>query len=113
MVPCLLKRRSRGRLTAGRVDCYRRALDTRKINFRHVFGKDACMPGDEDDDLYDEEFDFVDDDESEDDEEVAESNSEAGEEPAEEDADAERGEGEEEVDEYGRPAPQANYVVHI
>jgi hypothetical protein len=72
------------------------------------------MPSDEDDDLYDEEFDFVDDDESDEEEEAGEEDSEAGEEPAaEEDADAERAEGEEDVDEYGRPAPQANYVVHI
>jgi hypothetical protein len=74
------------------------------------------MPHEEDEDLYDEEFDFVDDDDSDEEEEGGEENSESGEEAvAEENADAERGEreGEEEVDEYGRPAPQANYVVHI
>jgi hypothetical protein len=74
------------------------------------------MPRDEDEDLYEEEFDFVDEDESDEEEEAGEEDSEGGEEAvAEEDADAERGEGEgeEEVDEYGRPAPQANYVVHI
>jgi len=72
------------------------------------------MPSEEDDDLYDEEFDFVDEDDSEEEEQAADEDSENGEEPAgEDDADRERGEGEEDVDEYGRPAPQANYVVHV
>jgi hypothetical protein len=70
------------------------------------------MAADEDEDLYDEEFDFVDDDD-----EVAED----GVAEVEEDAavDEDRGEdsggeeGEEVVDEYGRPEPAANYVVHI
>jgi hypothetical protein len=65
------------------------------------------MAPEDDDDLYDEEFDFVDD------EEEAESDVEepvsAGEESPLED----RAGDEEEVDEYGRPQPQANYVVHI
>src|SRR3954449_7136871 len=72
------------------------------------------MPSEEDDDLYDEEFDFVDEDDSEEEEQAADEDSENGEEaPGEDDADRERGEGEEDVDEYGRPAPQANYVVHV
>jgi hypothetical protein len=63
------------------------------------------MARDEDDDLYDEEFDFVDEEESDvdDDTSVAEPE-EAGESAAGE---------EEAVDEYGRPEPAANYVVHI
>lgn len=72
------------------------------------------MPRDDDDDLYEEEFDFVDDD---DDEEV-EADSELEEEaraPAEEDSQLEeRSEnGDEPVDEYGRPEPATNYVVHV
>src|SRR4051812_18611246 len=72
-----------------------------------------AMPRDEDDDLYEEEFDFVDDEEEE---EVADEGSDAeGDAEPDEGDDEERGEGEgdEKVDEYGRPAPQANYVVHI
>src|SRR6266478_1796536 len=59
------------------------------------------MAPEEDDDLYDEEFDFVDDDDEEE-----------GEGEEAEVAD-ERRKGEEPVDEYGRPEPAANYVVHI
>jgi hypothetical protein len=72
------------------------------------------MAAEEDDDLYDEEFDFVDDDEEE-----AEGNEGAVAEDAgvEEDLgeDARGDEGEEEpLDEYGRPeTTPANYVVHI
>jgi hypothetical protein len=102
------------------------------------------MPRDEDDDLYDEDFDFVDDEDDEDEmdnssEEAAEESEPAEEaiterprrgsrrpsgvrrtepraEPPDEDfpegrADAEQAE--EAVDEYGRPEPAANYVVHI
>ena len=74
------------------------------------------MPGDEDDDLYDEEFDFVDDDDADDargddtdlaDEETAEGPSAGG------DGGAYPDRQEEPVDEYGRPEPAANYVVHI
>ena len=67
--------------------------------------------------LYDEEFDFVDDDEELEDEEEEEEEDE--EEAAEEalDDEGEEGEsadGEEPVDEYGRPeTPPANYVVHV
>jgi hypothetical protein len=97
------------------------------------------MPRDEDDDLYDEEFDFVDEDDDDDD---AEADSDIAAEPDARDAVEERpaerprrggrqrreepppdeefgddssgaSEGEEPVDEYGRPAPAANYVVHI
>ena len=72
------------------------------------------MAADEDDDLYDEEFDFVDDDEEEaegDEGAVAE---DAGvEEDLGEDARGDEGE-EEPLDEYGRPeTTPANYVVHI
>lgn len=71
------------------------------------------MAGDENDDLYDEEFDFVDDDDEEDapaeDSDITEE-AEEEERPAyESGADQE----EEPVDEYGRPEPAANYVVHV
>jgi hypothetical protein len=82
-----------------------------------------AMPRDEDDDLYDEEFDFVDDDEEAagDDAEVAEDDAgeedegDEGREDGSEDGADESGleEGEEPVDEYGRPEPKADYVVHI
>jgi hypothetical protein len=72
------------------------------------------MAPEEDDDLYDEEFDFVDDDDEEDGEgdeaEVADER-QNGEDVQGEDASGD--EGEEPVDEYGRPEPAANYVVHI
>ena len=78
------------------------------------------MAPDDDEDLYDEEFDFVDDDEVEEDEEDTDVESEAAEESpaerAENDADDRRegDEGEEPLDEYGRPEqPAANYVVHV
>jgi hypothetical protein len=94
------------------------------------------MPRDEDEDLYDEEFDFVDDEDEADDEGdsdiAAETEAPVAEErpverprrgdrrrreepPADEFADdgGEAAEAEEPVDEYGRTAPAANYVVHI
>jgi hypothetical protein len=73
-----------------------------------------AMAAEEDDDLYDEEFDFVDDEEEE-----AEGDEGAVAEDAEVEEDRgedRRGdEGEEEpLDEYGRPeTTPANYVVHI
>ena len=70
------------------------------------------MARDEDEDLYDEEFDFVDDDEEG--EEDAGDEEEASDEPLNGEADHEDAEGEEPVDEYGRPeTPPANYVVHV
>jgi hypothetical protein len=64
------------------------------------------MAREDDDDLYDEDFDFVDDEES--DLEGGEGSDTAGDEtPLDESAQ------EEVVDEYGRPEPAANYVVHI
>jgi hypothetical protein len=79
------------------------------------------MARDEDDDLYDEEFDFVDDED--DGEDQPADGSDLAEEAAAESRsdtagtrypDHERGHDEEEaVDEYGRPEPAANYVVHI
>jgi hypothetical protein len=71
------------------------------------------MPRDDDDDLYDEEFDFVDDDED-DQGELDEASDVADEAPPDERAADEpiQDEGEA-VDEYGRPEPAANYVVHI
>ena len=66
------------------------------------------MAREEDDDLYDEDFDFVDEeeDESETEEAAATDDDES---PLDEPA----GDEEEVVDEYGRPEPAANYVVHI
>jgi hypothetical protein len=86
------------------------------------------MPREEDEDIYDEEFDFVDDEEEGEDRAL---DSDIAEEPAaeerrprarqpserreddlgEEEAGADQAE--EPVDEYGRPEPAANYVVHI
>jgi hypothetical protein len=75
------------------------------------------MPRDEDDDLYNEDYDFVDDEDDAEDESAsnAESNQEAeSDETRESDRVAESFADEEEpVDEYGRPEPAANYVVHI
>jgi hypothetical protein len=65
------------------------------------------MAREDDDDLYDEDYEFVDEEEAEGEEE------EAAEEEEETPLDEPAGEEEEEVDEYGRPQPQANYVVHI
>lgn len=75
------------------------------------------MASDEEDDLYDEEFDFVDDDEVDEDDadgsDVANETDDVEEEVAGEDTGEEEvGEGEP-VDEYGRPEPAPNYVVHI
>ena len=86
------------------------------------------MARDEDDDLYDEEFDFVDDDDEDDDLDEDEE-SDVAEEPAadeeaadDRDRDRERDDIEDEaddevdderVDEYGRPEPKADYVVHV
>ena len=72
------------------------------------------MAAEDDEDLYDEEFDFVDDDE----EEEAEAEEEAADdsdEPLNGEAEGdEAAEGEEPLDEYGRPeTPPANYVVHL
>lgn len=72
------------------------------------------MARDDDDDLYEEEFDFVDDD----DDEVADDASDVEDKPtsfAEDDStlDQAQDDGEEPVDEYGRPEPAANYVVHV
>lgn len=69
------------------------------------------MAANEDEDLYDEEFDFVDDDDEVDEEEAEVAEDSAVDEDRGEDADGD--EGEEPVDEYGRPEPAANYVVHI
>ena len=79
------------------------------------------MARDDEEDLYDEEFDFVDDDDIEDEEdEASDVEAEAVEEPsrerAEDQADDGRqpGEGDEPLDEYGRPEQlPANYVVHL
>jgi hypothetical protein len=92
------------------------------------------MSRDDEEDLYDEEFDFVDDDDlDEEAEDASDVESEAAEAPApprgranrevdeanEQFADEpvdrrEQEEGEEPLDEYGRPEqPPANYVVHV
>jgi hypothetical protein len=73
------------------------------------------MPDDDNDDLYDEEFDFVDDDDVEEDAEPAADDSDLAEDAPDNgttiDSDAENSE--EPVDEYGRTEPAANYVVHV
>src|SRR4051812_35052769 len=68
------------------------------------------MAAEDDDDLYDEEFDFVDDDEEE-----SEEAAEVADEPLDREADGEEAaEDEVPLDEYGRPeTPPANYVVHV
>jgi hypothetical protein len=85
------------------------------------------MARDEDDDLYDEEFDFVDDDDDlDEDSDIDDESPIAEDEPAEVLASHERDGSEprdddrpmdepddEPVDEYGRPEPAANYVVHV
>ena len=71
------------------------------------------MARDEDDDLYDEEFDFVDDEDEEEDAAEDDADNEPMNGEAEGDEIAE-GEGDEPLDEYGRPeTPPANYVVHV
>jgi hypothetical protein len=92
------------------------------------------MADDDDEDLYDEEFDFVDDDDDDEvedsyEEEPSADDSDLADEPAparererargDVDDSGERDErggadnAEEPVDEYGRPEPAANYVVHL
>jgi len=70
------------------------------------------MPRDDEEDLYEEEFDFVDDDDDELDEaSEIESVSSAAEQDS--NLDEEATNREEPVDEYGRPEPKADYVVHV
>jgi hypothetical protein len=70
------------------------------------------MARDEDDDLYDEEFDFVDDEEDEPEDDV-EDTSDIEETNGRDVGEVAEQEEDEEADEYGRPKPQADYVVHI
>jgi hypothetical protein len=91
------------------------------------------MPREENDDLYDEEFDFVDDDDDEEDDsadkdddtdddadddadddlrDLDDESPLSDEAPAAARAPKEAGD-DEPVDEYGRPEPAANYVVHV
>jgi hypothetical protein len=70
------------------------------------------MAPDDNDDLYDEEFDFVDDEDQDDSSDFEDESPLAEESPVEEVAGDEQAD-EEPVDEYGRPEPAANYVVHI
>ncbi len=73
----------------------------------------------DDDDVYDEEFDFVDDDDevADDAEEASADDSDLADEPADEraadDADADDAEEPVNEDEYGRTEPVANYLVHV
>jgi hypothetical protein len=76
------------------------------------------MADDEDEDLYDEEFDFVDDDDevADEEEEASADDSDLADEPDGEraaDEAEEPDDSEEPVDEYGRPEPAPNYVVHV
>lgn len=70
------------------------------------------MARDDEDDLYEEEFDFVDDDDDEGREDASdvEGESAAGEDDSRLD---EPQDDDEPVDEYGRPEPKADYVVHV
>jgi hypothetical protein len=71
------------------------------------------MARDDDDDLYEEEFDFVDDDDGGDREESdVEDEASAG---PEDDSrlDEPQADDDEPVDEYGRPEPKADYVVNV
>ena len=67
------------------------------------------MAPEDEDDLYDEDFDFVDEEGSGSDDDEEEAAGEGDESPLDEPL----GDEEEAVDEYGRPEPAANYVVHI
>ncbi len=72
----------------------------------------------DEEDLYDEEFDFVDDDDDMDDEDDDQLDDEVdevdeGEDKEQADDEDEEQDQEEAVDEYGRPEPTANYVVHV
>ena len=77
------------------------------------------MADDENDDLYDEEFDFVDDDDefeedSDSDGKAAADGRTAGSRERDDlDGDADQAADDEPEDEYGRTAPKADYVVHI
>ena len=71
---------------------------------------------DEDEDLYDEEFDFVDDEDEESDvADEAVADEEVIEDRRTDDMDADQDEelDDEPVDEYGRPEPKPDYVVHV
>jgi len=73
------------------------------------------MTPDDSEDLYDEEFDFVDDDDDEEGNDESDLEEKASR-PADEDSglDQPQADEDEPVDEYGRPEqPAANYVVHI
>jgi hypothetical protein len=75
------------------------------------------MAPDDDDDLYEEEFDFVDDEEEgrgDDDEDGGDAEEEDST-PTEDDSriDEPPSDQDEPVDEYGRPEPKADYVVHV
>ena len=72
------------------------------------------MAHDEDDDLYNEEFDFVDDDdEADDDEEASADDTDIADDVADEREGEAAERDDEPVDEYGRTEPAANYVVHV
>jgi hypothetical protein len=115
------------------VDVHSTKLDTYSRDIsgnlpeRIGLSKECIMASDEDEDLYDEEFDFVDDDDEEFDEgSDVEGETAAGDRgtnerasnnraPREERADQDDRDGvdDEPVDEYGRTPPKADYVVHI
>ena len=135
---------------AASVDAAPRAFDTERTYQSPPHGgtrdkEPAIMaPDDEGEDLYDDEFDFVDDDDDDDDDDdekdddseldaddadaADDADSELDDEPAPREAAAQResnndvaddmgddtgDDAEEKVDEYGRPEPAPNYVVHI
>ncbi len=69
------------------------------------------MARDEDEDLYNEEFDFV--DEEDDEEEDGDDDSDVTDTADQSPLDGEQAEEDEPVDEYGRPEPKPDYVVHV
>jgi hypothetical protein len=74
------------------------------------------MAPEDDDDLYDDDYDFVDDEEDDDDASDVDEEAAApadDESPLDEAARGDEDADNEPVDEYGRPEPKADYVVHV
>jgi hypothetical protein len=78
------------------------------------------MAAEDDDDVYDDDYDFVDDDlEEEEDDAVEDTDNASDEEPADDEKPLRAGANrnaqpvDDDADEYARPAPATNYVVHV
>ena len=71
------------------------------------------MAADDEDDLFNEEFDLVDDDEFRESGSEADDLAGASDEVAQDSGDAAADSEGENLDEYGRPVPAPNYVVHV